>query len=426
MVLPGDSPGKTYEDIFAMGNMKNRTDLGRAVGPRELRTLPIHRWFVYPHSFGASLVNEILSTTGVTSDGFVWDPYVGAGTTLVVCRQHGIKALGTDILPLSVVVTRAKVCSYDLKQLETELRKLSETGITDSLTPEETNIPLLMKAFSPRVRSYAYQICQAIFQQVPSKLRPFFLTALVSIYHQFGSYVCDGGWPRLTEAPKRETQWFFPDFLQAAKNMIDDVRQQSSYFRFAGDKYKARVMDSRSRPSKDLFDAVITSPPYLNKHDYTRLFTPELSLLGLSTNAELTNLRYRTLRSHVEAKPHTHRRSFSLPSILYNIIAIVQESASDSNRVPQLICGYFEDMFDFLKVCSSSLKSRGYLCLVVSNVQFYGILIPVDEILSELASLVNLRLQEKWLLRWRGNSSQQMAKYGRNPVAEWVLIWQKE
>ena len=230
----------------------------------------------------------------------------------------------------------------------------------------------------------------------------------------------------MTEAPKREAQWLFPDFLQTAESMIEDVRQQSLYFGSARDNYKARLMDFRSKPGRALFDAVITSPPYLNKHDYTRLFTPELSLLGLSTNAELINLRYRTVRSHVEAKPRRHRNGFLPSGVLSDIIAFVQERAFDSNRIPRLICGYFEDMFDLLKVCSMSLKNRGYLCLVVSNVQFYGILIPVDGILSELASLANLRLQEKWLLRWRGNSSQQMAKYGRNPVAEWVLIWQKE
>lgn len=409
-----------------MANIKNRTDLGRAAGPRELRALPIHRWFVYPHSFGASLVNEMLNTIRATSNSFVWDPFVGAGTTLVICRERGLKALGTDILPLSIVVTRAKVCNYDLRQLETGLRNLSKARPTDSLMPQETDITLLKKAFPPQVRSHAHQIYQAIFRQLPSNLRPFFMTALVSIYRSFGSYVCDGGWPRLTEAPKRESQWLFPDFLEAAKSMIDDVRQQSSYFRLASDNYKARLMDFRSKPGKALLDAVITSPPYLNKHDYTRLFAPELSLLGLSTNAELINLRYRTVRSHVEARPRRHRRGSLSSGVLSNIIPLVQERASDSNRVPQLISGYFEDMFDFLKVCSVSLKSRGYLCLVVSNVQFYGILIPVDEILSELARLVNLRLQEKWLLRWRGNSSQQMAKYGRNPVAEWVLIWQKK
>jgi tRNA G10 N-methylase Trm11 len=407
-------------------DIKNRTDLGRAAGPRELRALPIHRWFVYPHSFGNSLVNEMLNTVGATSNSFVWDPFLGAGTTLVICRQHGLKALGTDILPLSIVVSRAKVCNYDLRQLETGLRKLSKVRLTDSLVPQETDITLLKKAFSPQVRSHAHQIYQAIFQQVPSNLRPFFLTALVSIYRLFGSYVCDGGWPRLTEVPKRGAQWLLPDFLHVAESMIGDVREQSSYFRQTRGCYKARLTDFRSKPGKDLVDVVITSPPYLNKHDYTRLFAPELSLLGLSANAELTNLRYHTVRSHVEAKPHRRRRGFSPSSVLSDIIPLVQERASNSNRVPWLINGYFEDMFDFLEVCSVSLKSRGYLCLVVSNVQFYGILIPVDEILSELASFVNLRLQEKWFLRWRGNSSQQMAKYGRNPVAEWVLIWQKE
>lgn len=409
-----------------MTNIKHRLDLGPSVGPKELRRLPIHRWFVYPHSFSASLINEIFDNIGIDAPSVVWDPFVGAGTTMVTCRQRGLRASGTDILPLSIVITQAKVSNYETSELETWLSKLARTPLIDSNLLEETDISLLKKAFPPEARCYAQQIRRAIIGQVPSKLRPFFLTALVNIYHLFGSYIIDGGWPRLTKAPVKEAEWLFPDFLQEAEEMIEDVRREPLYFRPTKYSYTAHIADFRRRPRKGSVDAIITSPPYLNKHDYTRLFAPELSLLGLSKNAELTKLRYSSLRSHVEAKPNKHRQVLPLPDVLCDIISIVRERANDHHRVSQLISGYFEDLFDLLRVCSISLKNGGYICIVVSNVQFAGTPIPVDEILPELANRVNLRLQEKWLLRWRGNSSQQMAKYGRNPVGEWVLIWQKE
>lgn len=53
-------------------------------------------------------------------------------------------------------------------------------------------------------------------------------------------------------------------------------------------------------------------------------------------------------------------------------------------------------------------------------------MVPVDLVLSEMAEEVGFKVEQVIAARYKGNSSQQMGKYGRVPVRESVVIWQKE
>jgi len=61
----------------------------------------------------------------------------------------------------------------------------------------------------------------------------------------------------------------------------------------------------------------------------------------------------------------------------------------------------------------------------VANARFEGELVPTDLILCELAERHELVVEEIWITRFKGNSSQQMAKYGRTPVRETIVFWRK-
>jgi hypothetical protein len=52
--------------------------------------------------------------------------------------------------------------------------------------------------------------------------------------------------------------------------------------------------------------------------------------------------------------------------------------------------------------------------------------VPVDLILSEIAKTHGLVTTEVRVTRYKGNSSQQMGKYGRVPVRESILFWRKD
>jgi hypothetical protein len=64
--------------------------------------------------------------------------------------------------------------------------------------------------------------------------------------------------------------------------------------------------------------------------------------------------------------------------------------------------------------------------MVVSNVRFAGVSVPVDEILSEAGEQTGLMGEDIWALRYRGNSSQQMKTYTRNPSRESIVFWSKK
>ncbi len=72
------------------------------------------------------------------------------------------------------------------------------------------------------------------------------------------------------------------------------------------------------------------------------------------------------------------------------------------------------------------LAPRARVALVVDNVRFEGELLPVDLVLSEMAEEFGFRVEEIVVARYKGNSSQQMGKYGRVPVRESIAIWTKQ
>jgi site-specific DNA-methyltransferase (cytosine-N4-specific) len=89
----------------------------------------------------------------------------------------------------------------------------------------------------------------------------------------------------------------------------------------------------------------------------------------------------------------------------------------DLNKMhPIMIKGYFEDMNLVIKQLVHYLRPGGLIALVVANARFEGELVPTDLILSELAEINGLKTESIWVTRYKGNSSQQMGRYGRIPV----------
>jgi len=65
------------------------------------------------------------------------------------------------------------------------------------------------------------------------------------------------------------------------------------------------------------------------------------------------------------------------------------------------------------------------VAIVVDNVRFEGELLPVDLVLSGIAEDAGFHVDEIVVARYKGNSSQQMGKYGHVPVRESIVRWTK-
>jgi hypothetical protein len=93
-------------------------------------------------------------------------------------------------------------------------------------------------------------------------------------------------------------------------------------------------------------------------------------------------------------------------------------------RIPRMIIGYFEDIFLTLISLKKSAKQGAKLAFVVGNVRHSGVMIPVDEIIVAIGLQLGFTHSGSWVLRLRGNSAQQMGRYGREPSRESIVMLQ--
>ena len=72
-------------------------------------------------------------------------------------------------------------------------------------------------------------------------------------------------------------------------------------------------------------------------------------------------------------------------------------------------------------------RPRGKLVMVNDNVRYEGVEIAVDLILSDIAEQCGWRCDSiETLPRGKGNSSQQMAKYGRKEMRKCIYRWTRK
>src|SRR3989442_11495106 len=91
---------------------EDRTDWRAWVTPKPLVSKPIHRWYVFPHSFTSELVHALIDQWALGTKDHILDPFAGAGTTLLAAKEKGVPATGYDLSPLAVLAARAKVANY--------------------------------------------------------------------------------------------------------------------------------------------------------------------------------------------------------------------------------------------------------------------------------------------------------------------------
>ncbi len=392
-----------------------RPDLRHHVTPKLMRDEPIHRWFVFPHSYSPQLVGEVIKEYPLTKGATLLDPFLGAGTTVLWAKQNGFSATGTDLSPLSVFVSQAKLASYDSVELASALRYVLDYKIvSDDLKQHPERI---RRAFS-QCELMNIESLRRRIQELPPHLSPFFILALLNVQQKLSRAVPDGGWFRWVDKEEQSSQISIL-FAQQINKQISDLINQST--QQIGN-WSVYLLDARRLNTIDgVFDALVTSPPYPNRHDYSRIFHMELLSLGASEE-DIFRFRHTSIRSHVEARtPDIQVNGYYLPPKLERTLNILPENADP--RIAPMLMGYFEDMYYCLKSAYSRLKPNAPCAFVVGNVRHAGVMVPVDEILIEIGEQAGFEFDCGWVARLRGNSAQQMAIYGREPSRETIVIF---
>ena len=389
------------------------------VTPKDAKEKAVHRWYLFPHSFTDNLVHALIDEWGLNGQDRILDPFVGAGTTLLAAKEMGISSNGYDLSPLAVLVSNTKTSTFSRKRLEASWQTLERTLMCSNTTPLNRVYPELVHKALPEGRLEALDAVATSIESIEcsSSERDFFRLALLSIIPRFSHAVATGGWLRwLNQGAGAENVTIF--LKKQVEMMLSDICDTVPQ----GDRYwEARVADARVMPASDAeYSAVITSPPYPNRHDYTRIFGVELMFAFLDWEANRA-LRYQTFHSHPEARPNRPAaKRYKPPNAL-------KDSTRDlrDKRMQRMLEGYFLDMYlclcEVTRVCRKGAKAA----FVVGNAQYDGKAILVDEFTAEVGEQAGLTCEEIRVVRRRGNSAQQMGKYGRVASRESVVIFEK-
>lgn len=406
-------------------HLQVRLDTRRLVTYVPNKKLPVYNWFKFKEGFSRQLVADLVAQFGLTKRDLVFDPFAGCGTTLLTCKELGIPAAGIDILPTSVFVAGVKLRDWDdLDELLAAVQRLMNAPYHEPKS-KWPDVRIINLAFTADVQGQILFFKEQI-EQFGSPIQDFLMVGLLSILEKVSRTSKDGQFLRLVEKsipPVRDA------LRSALSTMISDLSQQRQALFKSGKARRAEVgvgdarEESWAKRYREKVSAIITSPPYLNRYDYSRTYALELCLLTVKSHREMVDVRHSLLRSHVESREHTGKEVKL--GALDEVLRELAKKDLNNNRLPVMVQGYFEDMNLVIRNMSAALKRGGRIALVVANAQFAGENVPVDLMLSELAADHGLQTEDIWITRFKGNSSQQMAVWGRRPVRESIVFWKK-
>jgi len=435
----------------------------------------LHRWLKYKEGFSSELVNKLLDQFKIKPGELVLDPFLGSGTTAIVCQMRGINSMGYDILPTSNVAIEAKqnVFKYDIEELErliAELRDLSVPDtfdgkfdyitITDGAFPEQTEKDVVFYTQWINNSNYSNSAKTLVKLCILNCLEP------ISYTSKDGQFL---GWDyrskKMQMAAERRAAMGKKPMLKKDKGVlpalkkclmeeIEAVYNDIKYIQTHAKSTDATinyvngsVLFELPKQAANTVSGVITSPPYCNRYDYTRTYGLELNYLGLSTK-DVTALRQTLLSCTVENHSKMKQLEDFYASInrhddFERITKILKENAAlqeiivalhkrnengdiNNDGVLRMVEGYFTELtflyYEIFRVC----KQGARVAFVNDNVRYGGEVIPVDFLSTDLARMIGFKPVKVYTLKQqKGNSSQQMKKYGRVPLRKSITIWEK-
>jgi len=429
-LYPAGSKREEIENKFK-DLIREELKLGSVVSYMGNKNIPLLRLYRYKEAFAFNFVKDFLTRFKADSSDYVFDPFSGLGTTMFTSMLHGIPSIGIDKLPIAHFISKTLPRFLSLK--ENELKDLWGSLIPKIHRSEPArvalDVPIMKIAFDEKVLLILRKLKSTI-ETLSWPYRDIFLFLFFSILEECSFTSKDGQFLRLNRNKK------FSDPIQAMSRKIaqaeDDIRKIKILFpklfvngklKIIPDVYLGDTRDLSNIKFKSKPTLIITSPPYANRYDYTRTYSLELCFHFVKNFNELKAIRFGILRSHIESK--IQKNELPLHPALKEVVEALNKKKLNNPKIPSMLTTYFIDMQKVIKEWFKVLAQNAKVAMVVDNVRFEGELVPVDLILSDIAEEIGFRTREIVVARYKGNSSQQMKKYGKVPVRESIIIWEK-
>jgi hypothetical protein len=374
--------------------------------------LPRYRWYSYKEGFAPSLVEHAIQNFKMfdKEHDLIIDPFNGRGTVTLFSSLNGYNASGHEVNPFSAFISKVKETSLSQKEIM-ELQFEKDRLISHCKKAKKS--PLLkFSTFSESDEKEKWLFNSSVLNSFESghsyikslgnyKIKSLLKLCLIHSAMDNCNAKKDGKCLRYKNSWETLNFDYSSFILSIEKNLntyledIDKSRIQTKSKILLGDSRKLlQKQDSK-------FKLCITSPPYLNSFDYTDIYRPELFLGEFVTSQkQLFNLRFKTLRSHINHKnSFDDKKTFGLTyeSTIQSLVKA--NSPLWHNRIPSMIQSYFEDMKNVFLHLRKQADENAQLWIIVGNSAYADLEIPTDLILAEIGTKANWFLKEIGVLR---------------------------
>ena len=419
------------------------------------KKVPFHRLFKYKEGFSSNLVEYLMGFLKI--EGPVLDPFSGTGTTGITTARMGISSFGIELLPVGHIVSQAKAVMLNglgEETVSTISRWKSEKPWKNITNPKKLTVLRITTGAYPENEEREIEKFFSACSQEKAQARLMLTFAGLSVLESVSYTRKDGqclrwDWRsgRTSGKPFEKGDILLFDEAVVSKMediLVDALNLNGGLFNSETEIVNPQFILGSALEilpvlRRESFGSVITSPPYCNRYDYTRTYALELAALG-HTEEDMRRLRKTMLSCTVENQ-HKNllsinpewedilicvRNHRTLQMILKYLYGLKKKGGLNNNGIPRMVEGYFSELACVIFECSRLLKAGGTVVMVNDNVQYAGIAIPIDMILSDLAESCGFSIDRIMVLPVKkGNSSQQMGEHGRNPLRKCVYVWRK-
>jgi len=353
------------------------------------------------HPFPARMAPELaLKSLESLASGTVLDPMTGSGTVARVAMQRQLDAIGFDLDPLAVLIS--KVGTTPVKDDDVASWEGKFLDIAKGFNPDEITLPWIDgdkeaerfvaywfgEAQRSDLRRIAYALSNSDEIGLPLEIADICKIALSRIIvtkKQAASLAQDTSHSRPHRVAVESDYDVFDGFaksLRAVRKRVSVIPKCGSVTINRGDaRNMAGIVD-------ESIDAVLTSPPYLNAIDYMRGHRMSLVWLG-HRYGDLTATRSASIGS--ERRPD---RPFD-EEAFKSIKDAMGSLSSLPNRHQGMINRYVVDLLAMVGEISRVLKVKSKATFVMGNSCLKGVYIENSEALARAGEMAGLNLTAK-------------------------------
>ncbi|OIO21239.1 hypothetical protein AUJ17_02800 [Candidatus Micrarchaeota archaeon CG1_02_47_40] len=365
-----------------------------------------HGMHTYPARMVPQIAEKLIKKYSQT-DELVYDPMCGSGTVLVEAVLSERQAIGTDLNPLAILLSKVKTTPIEtnylkkqvfefLEKLNSQFNKFDTSNKRKPSPPDFGNIEFW---FKPQIISDLAIIREQIFKVEDKEIRnfllvPFSLTVRKASNTRSGEFKLYRYSPTLLEKHNPNTMKIFKEALKKSMSCLLEFNQSTnlqSHCRV----YKADARYTKNIIKDNSIDLIVTSPPYGDSRTtvaYGQFSRLSLQWLGLDCDEigsyeEITKLDKASLGGSLRKNYDYSLKSKSLDKVLKSI------ASKDIQRAEE-VAWFFVDLNDVYKQMHRVLRKDGVAGIVIGNRTVKETSIPSSTITSELCEEIGFETIE--------------------------------